>query len=116
MDTPQVTTAELTAVGHRLIDSGDDVIGPALDGGFWAIGLHQPDPDDFLGVPMSEAVTGAAQVERLQARGRRVEILGVQRDVDDWDDALAVADLAPATRFAAAVATVTSELHRWGAA
>lgn len=116
MDTPQVTAHELTAAGRRLVDTGDDVIGPALDGGFWALGLHRPDPGDLLGVPMSEAVTGAAQVERLRARGRRVQILGVQRDVDDWDDALAVAGLAPATRFAAAVATVATELHRRGAA
>lgn len=116
MDTPQVTAAELTAAAHRLLGTGDAVVGPALDGGFWAIGLRDPDPDDFLGVPMSEAATGAAQVARLQARGRRVQLLDVQQDVDEWDDALAVADLAPTTRFAAAMATVVAALERRGAA
>ncbi len=116
MDTPQVTTAELTDAAHHLVSNGNDVVGPALDGGFWAIGLHRPDPKDFLGVPMSEAITGAAQVERLEARGRCVHLLGMQRDVDDWDDALAVADLAPTTRFAEAVAAVVAEVERRGAA
>ncbi len=116
MDTPQVTTAELTDAAHHLVSNGHDVVGPALDGGFWAIGLHRPDPKDFLGVPMSEAITGAAQVERLEARGRCVHLLGMQRDVDDWDDALAVADLAPTTRFAEAVAAVVAEVERRGAA
>ncbi len=116
MDTPQVTAAELTDAARRLLRTGDDVVGPALDGGFWAIGLWDPDPDDFLGVPMSEAATGAAQVARLEARGRRVQLLDVQQDVDDWDDALAVADLAPTTRFAAAMTTVVAALERRGAA
>ncbi|MEO6317536.1 MAG: DUF2064 domain-containing protein [Acidimicrobiales bacterium] len=116
MDTPQLTPAELTDAARRLTSSGDDVVGPALDGGFWAIGLQDPQPEDFLGVPMSQATTGAAQVARLKARGRRVRLLDVHRDVDDWDDALAVAALAPTTCFAGAMATVVAALERQGAA
>ena len=59
---------------------------------------------------MSTATTGAAQLARLRGQGRRVELAPVLRDVDRWDDAVAVAASAPATRFARAVAALAPEL------
>ena len=35
------------------------VVGPALDGGFWALGLAVPMPGLCATVPMSTAATGA---------------------------------------------------------
>ena len=54
MDTPQVTPALLTSA-VRLLEAGPAgaVLGPAVDGGYWAIGLRRPEPAVFLGVPMS---------------------------------------------------------------
>lgn len=52
---------------------------------------------------MGRPDTGAAQLERLRQLGLTVRALPRRRDVDDFDDALAVAAEAPATRFAAAV-------------
>ena len=43
MDTPQVTPAML-AEASRELDRGDAVFGPAADGGFWLLGLREPDP------------------------------------------------------------------------
>ena len=43
MDTPQVTPA-LLAPGCAALERADAVFGPALDGGYWAIGLRAPDP------------------------------------------------------------------------
>lgn len=111
MDTPQVTPLQLSRAVELLRAPGTGaVLGPARDGGYWLVGLPGPDDAAFLGVPMSTAITGAAQLARLRSQGRRVELAPVLRDVDGWDDAVAVAASAPATRFARAVAALTSEL------
>ena len=44
----------------------DAVLGPALDGGWWAIGLRRADPRVFIGVPMSTDHTFVDQVHRLR--------------------------------------------------
>ena len=79
----------------------DAYFGPAEDGGFWALGLAEPDPGLLRGVPMSTPTTGAVQRARLVAAGLRVRDLPHLRDVDTVADAEAVADMAPGTRFAA---------------
>jgi rSAM/selenodomain-associated transferase 1 len=107
MDTPQVTP-ELLADGLAALRRRPAVIGPADDGGYWAIGLRRADPRVFAGVPMSRATTGARQHERLRALGLAVHRLPSLRDVDDVEDALAVAALAPAGRFAPALAALTA--------
>jgi len=102
MDTPQLTRAQLAGALQRLDDPAvDAVLGPTPDGGYWAIGLSVADPSVFDGVPMSTPETGGAQRARLEALGLRTAQLEPLRDVDTFDDALAVATLAPWTRFAA---------------
>lgn len=101
MDTPQVTP-ELLADSLRLLHTApvDAVLGPALDGGWWGIGLRAPDPAAFVGVPMSTSTTCAAQQARLRALGLRTGSLPSLRDVDDIEDAVSVAHDAPGSRFA----------------
>ena len=102
MDTPQLTRAQLAGALERLdAPAVDAVLGPTADGGYWAIGLAAADPAVFDGVPMSTAQTGAAQRARLDALGLRTAPLKTLRDVDTFEDAIAVATLAPWTRFAA---------------
>jgi rSAM/selenodomain-associated transferase 1 len=113
MDTPQVTPARLTAALRALDAPGvDAILGPAVDGGWWALGLRTADPAVFLGVPMSTRHTGDAQQARLHELRLRTAALSTLRDVDDFDDALAVARTAPGSRFAA---TLQSMLPRLGA-
>jgi rSAM/selenodomain-associated transferase 1 len=109
MDTPQVTAADLDAALDLLALPGNDaVLGPALDGGWWAIGLHQPDPAVFLDVPMSKPTTGARQLARLADLGLATSLLPSQRDVDEPDDVdLVAAACPPGSRFAA----VSAELR-----
>lgn len=102
MDTPQVTP-ELLTVDFADCDAW---FGPAADGGFWALGLADPDPDLLRGVPMSTPHTGAAQRRRLD--GLRVRDLPLLRDVDTARDAAAVAGAAPDGRFAARLARLTA--------
>lgn len=109
MDTPQVTPRLLT------VDFADceAYFGPAEDGGFWALGLADPDPALLRGVPMSMPATGAVQRERLVAAGLRVRDLPCLRDVDTAVDAEAVAAIAPrGSRFAAELARVRAVSHR----
>ena len=105
MDTPQVTAAELGAALARL-EHEEALLGPALDGGWWALALRTPRPEVVVGIPTSTADTGRRQLARLEALGIAVGALPVRRDVDTWRDAVEVARAVPGTRFAAAVAAV----------
>jgi rSAM/selenodomain-associated transferase 1 len=107
MDTPQVTAALLNrALGE--LERSDAVIGPALDGGYWAIGLRAATAELFRGVPMSRADTFELQLARLRAAGLAVRLLEPLRDVDRIDDAYAVARLAPRSRFARELGAVVA--------
>ncbi|MEU8460308.1 DUF2064 domain-containing protein [Streptomyces sp. NPDC029003] len=108
MDTPQVTPALLTVDW----DAYDAWFGPALDGGFWALGLRRPDPALLRGVPMSLPHTGAVQYERLRAAGLRTGRLPLLRDVDTAEDARAVAADAPSGAFAARLTALSATAPR----
>jgi rSAM/selenodomain-associated transferase 1 len=109
MDTPQVTPDLLADAADELArPETDAVLGLTDDGGYWAIGLRHPDRRVFQGVPMSSPTTGATQLARLRELGLATTLLPRLRDVDTFDDALAVAGEAPESRFAAAVRQVTA--------
>ncbi|MFF3956735.1 DUF2064 domain-containing protein [Streptomyces sp. NPDC001890] len=108
MDTPQVTP-ELLAPALAF-DTCDAWFGPAVDGGFWALGLTDPDPALLLGVPMSRPETGAVQYERLRTAGLRTALLPRLRDVDTAADAAEVAASAPTGRFAARYRELAADL------
>lgn len=108
MDTPQVTP-DLLEIDWSAHDAW---FGPAVDGGFWALGLATPNPALLRGVPMSTPDTGAAQYERLRAAGLRTGRLPLLRDVDTAEDARLVAAGAPTGRFAARLTAITRSAHR----
>jgi glycosyltransferase A (GT-A) superfamily protein (DUF2064 family) len=104
MDTPQVTPELLAALG-RSLDRADAVLGLALDGGWWALGLRDPRAARVLAtVPMSTPDTGRLTIEALCRSGLRIVRGPTLRDVDTADDAHQVARTHPGGRFAAAVA------------
>jgi glycosyltransferase A (GT-A) superfamily protein (DUF2064 family) len=103
MDTPQLTPRMLELACHALLEH-PAVLGRAEDGGWWALGLQQPAGSLLRGVPTSRDDTGALQAARLLDAGLAVHQLPVLRDVDTVQDALAVAALAPSSRFAAVLA------------
>jgi glycosyltransferase A (GT-A) superfamily protein (DUF2064 family) len=104
MDTPQISSAQLTEVFDRWPSEVDAWFGPATDGGFWALGLREPRGDLVRGVPMSRDDTGTIQLERLLDAGLSVRLLPTLTDVDTLDSANEVARIAPLTEFAATLA------------
>ncbi len=109
MDTPQLAAADLDHAVDRLLEPGTDaVLGPAVDGGYWALGLHRPLLEHVLSVPMSRHDTGTRQLDRLESCGLRVRLLETRRDVDRAADAALVAAEAPHSAFAAALARLSA--------
>lgn len=100
MDTPQLDADLLTGAAEDLADH-DAVLGPAVDGGWWVLALRDPATAAALvGVPMSTDGTCDHTRQALVAAGLRVGQTAVLRDVDEVDDARAVAALAADSRFA----------------
>lgn len=101
MDTPQVTPGLLDRCLATVAEGGGEAaLGLAEDGGWWAIGFAAPRPEAFAGVPMSRSDTGRRQHRRLHELGLAVADLPVLRDLDEVEDARAIAALAPRTRTA----------------
>jgi glycosyltransferase A (GT-A) superfamily protein (DUF2064 family) len=107
MDTPQADAALLAACLAALTarDGPDAVLGPATDGGWWALGLREPRRAALVAeVPTSRGDTGARTLAALRAGGLRVDLVPELTDVDTAADAGEVAGRVPGSRFAAAVA------------
>jgi rSAM/selenodomain-associated transferase 1 len=107
MDTPQLTSELLLEGLHALTSQDvDAVLGRAVDGGYWSVGLKRGVRSAFAGVPMSCSTTWVMQRARLRMLGLRVHAQPTLRDVDTIEDARAVAREAPDSRFAAALAAI----------
>lgn len=93
METPAAVPA--LALGLDALRRGCNVIGPALDGGYWAIGLCDSTGTisrrTFDGVEMTTDRTYDQQLQRLRALGRPVAYLPEARDIDTFDDVIALA-------------------------
>lgn len=105
MDTPQVSADDLAPVFDQ--PERGAWFGPAEDGGFWSLYLHDPTGDLLRGVPMSQDDTGAVQLARLTDAGLDVGILGELLDVDTVLDAERVAEIAPESGFTQALRAET---------
>jgi glycosyltransferase A (GT-A) superfamily protein (DUF2064 family) len=106
MDTPQLDPAVLDHCLDAVACPGgpDALLGPAADGGWWALGLRNPRHADLIRhVPTSRADTGVRTRAALAAAGLSVAALPQLTDVDTMVDAHAVAQTVPGSRFAAAL-------------
>lgn len=86
-DTPHVSTETLAAFNHSM-QSGNNVVGPAEDGGFYFLGLDVFDDELFSGVQWG----GSRVLSKIQynASNQGIEIrpLSPLRDIDNWEDLL----------------------------
>lgn len=99
MDTPQVTPAQIDR-SLAALGSFETVLGPTTDGGYWCIGLRATTIDPVTGVPMSRTDTMTHQQVRIAELGLSCSLVDELIDVDDIDDARAVARLIPDSAFA----------------
>ena len=100
MDTPQITAELLTGCAGRLA-AETAVLGPARDGGWWALGISDTALARCLaGVPMSQSDTGALTAAALADSGARVVYAAELADVDTLDDIAVVRSACrPNSRF-----------------
>jgi hypothetical protein len=110
MDTPQVTPQLLEESCQALLESPGAALGPAHDGGWWALGLLRARAGLFHGIPMSTPATGAQQAERLRGLGLGPVLLPALADVDEWQHAVTVAHEVPEGRFGGLVAAFAEQL------
>jgi rSAM/selenodomain-associated transferase 1 len=64
----------------------DAVVGPALDGGYYLIGLRRAMPTVFATIPWSSPETLTVTLDRLQGAGASVHLLTPLRDLDTAAD------------------------------
>ncbi len=108
MDTPQLTSKDFDLMVSDIagVEGGgvDAVLGPASDGGWWALATRGAGYADGLRhVRMSTSDTCRDTVSVLRAAGASVRLAHGLSDVDTLADAIRVASEAPETRFAQAV-------------
>lgn len=84
-DCPGVT-AEVVAAAFAWLAHVDVVFGPALDGGYYLVGVRRRAPLPFDGVPWSSERTLDVSLARARAAGLTVALLEPLRDVDTLDD------------------------------
>ncbi len=100
MDTPHLTPALLRSVAESLENGAEVIVGPAEDGGWWALGVRDGrDAHVLAEVAMSQPDTCAATVEAFLRAGSAVVSAPRLTDVDTVEDAVLVGGLAPDTHF-----------------
>lgn len=68
------------------LERSDAVVGPAIDGGFYLIGLNMPVPELFLNRQWSTAEVLKETIEILQRQAIPYELLSALSDIDTFDD------------------------------
>jgi rSAM/selenodomain-associated transferase 1 len=88
--------SHIVNLAFQELGHADVVIGPAMDGGYYLIGMKARLSDIFRGIPWG---TAKVLVETLRVAGRlklTVRTVTAMTDVDTLDDLLKVKDLHPA--------------------
>ena len=80
----------------KLLDSHDLVLGPALDGGYYLIGLGRAAPELFSDIPWSTDQVLALTQEKAGKLGLNTALLPPWRDVDTIEDLQALIDASTA--------------------
>jgi hypothetical protein len=85
-DCPEVVAGDIRQAWNELTNY-DVVIGPAIDGGYWLIGLAREQPGLFQNIPWSSENVLAETLRRAKDADLRIQLLRILSDVDtekDW--------------------------------
>lgn len=113
MDTPQVDVDVLSEAVARLASRPSEaIVGPADDGGFWAVGLSAAPPGLFAEVAMSRDDTCRSLLRALAGRSTPWTLLPDLPDFDDFETASEIARSIPASEFAMVVGRINATFGR----
>ncbi|MDQ3388288.1 MAG: TIGR04282 family arsenosugar biosynthesis glycosyltransferase [Gemmatimonadota bacterium] len=84
-DLPDLS-AELLRRAFVALERAEAVVGPALDGGYYLLGLRESLPEIFRGVPWSTVEVLACTLRALGEQGITPVILETLGDVDEAED------------------------------
>jgi rSAM/selenodomain-associated transferase 1 len=84
-DCPGMESGTIESAFRELVRC-DVVLGPALDGGYYLIGVKRRHPALFGGIPWSTPGTLSATLSAAASAGLSVALLEARRDIDTIDD------------------------------
>ena len=93
-DTPHVSESALCGFYDSMV-RGQNVVGPAVDGGFYFLGLNRFERQIFGDIVWGE--NRVLSVLRANARDNQIELCeySALRDIDNWDDLCWLASVDP---------------------
>ncbi|MBI5836041.1 MAG: TIGR04282 family arsenosugar biosynthesis glycosyltransferase [Candidatus Eisenbacteria bacterium] len=97
-DSPGLPARHVRAA-FRALDRCDVVLGPALDGGYYLVGLDRPRPELLRGMPWGEPSLLEATARRARETGAGLALTDPWFDVDNARDLALLRDLAARGEF-----------------
>jgi len=85
-DVPHLPTGLLADAMGALASGSDLVLGPAIDGGYYLIGVKAPQPALFTELPWGSEAVFTATRRRARRLGLRTHVLSPTFDVDEGKD------------------------------
>lgn len=85
-DVPHIPLSYVADAARRLATSDDVVLGPAVDGGYYLVGLRRATPALFRGIAWGTDTVYEATTRRIEDEGVRTGTLPLWFDLDEiWD-------------------------------
>ncbi len=84
-DLPDISS-EIIEKGFHKLEKNDVVIGPAEDGGYYLIGLNQPNAQLLEDKPWSQPQLLEVTLEEVKAQKLNVALLETLNDIDTYED------------------------------
>ena len=81
-------TTEIVEAGFSALEQHDFVLGPAMDGGYYLLGMKQYTPELFEAMPWSTETVGQITRDRIKGMGKTCFLLPELSDIDfeeDWE-------------------------------
>lgn len=85
-DCPELESGDIEQAIARLYSGSDVILGPALDGGYYLIGLRRPHAELFVDMDWGEADVFRTTMQRVDALGLSPYCLPARRDIDSPAD------------------------------
>jgi rSAM/selenodomain-associated transferase 1 len=82
-DCPKLDERHFDQAASALSEDYDVVFGPSEDGGYYLIGMNEPQPELFQDIPWSAHNTLSTSLEKAATLGLRVKLLETLYDIDE---------------------------------